>query len=347
MIVHSSVIKRFVMKNFNHILASIIIFCVSLFLLSCKKQIAEPIAAQSELSSESNNPSQCTPTTIGVYSVYPSNPATGEWTTLAQKWYENGKVKFLKAKHGSFATPILDPILDYLFNLEWAEVSYQGNQVYLIDVPNNRTIMRVTLDNQGRPVASYYNYSPIGSSEFTHDTTYYYYNGDRLDYLISLYVTTVDSYTPYAGFRKYVFSYDSWGNLVKAEFPGAHSLNIEYDYTKPVSGIINNFHLTSPLKLLEYMELIQLPMHHTITKTDFGMYSGYPPPGYFTEITHLSYKDYVITDGLVRSYVNDDPYRIVTIYNGWDCTAASSTSTANKSGNAISSLKEFQQLYRR
>ena len=333
------------MKKLNYLLSLGILLSAAVVISSCKKEISQPLGKQSVIPTQTNNTADCKPAFLGVYEEYPGNPASGIWTTLAQKWYADGKVKYLKAKHASSATPVLDPILDY-FDLQWGEVSYQGNQVYLTDVLNNRVMLRVTLDDQGRPVATYYSYNSPTSSGFMRDTTYYYYSGDRLDYLISLYTTTTDSYTPYSGYRKYIFSYDSHGDLIKAEFPGSYALHIEYDYSKPVTGIINNFQCSSSLKLLEYLDLIKLPMDYAITKTDFGTLYAFAGANIFSEINHVSYNNYVIDNGLVKSYQLDDPYRrSTTLYNGWDCGSVPALSADGKSIHPISNLKEFQDLY--
>ena len=151
--------------------------------------------------------------------------------------------------------------------------------------------------------------------------------------------TTVDAPAPYHGYRKFIFSYDSWGNLVSAAYPGGQGtrLTIQYDYKKPVMGMIDNFQVTSSLKLLQYLELIRLPMHHAIVMTNFEV--GYST--YFSEIHRSTYKNYIISNGLVQSYVYDDPYRPVTFYNGWDC----GSSSASNPDNAIANLKEFQEVY--
>ena len=331
------------MKNYLLIGSTI---SASMFLFGCKKQIVEPIEIQSTSSIAVNPTSQCRAATLGVYSVYPSSPANGEWTTLAQKWYANdGKVKYLKAKHGGWTGTFLDPILDLMFDLNWGEVLYQGNQVYLKDVVNNRVMMRVTVDNHGRPLASYYDYEPSPGT-YMHDTTYYYYDDNRLESIISLYERTTFGPIPYVGWRKFVFSYDDWGNLVKAEFPGNNRLNVQYDYTKPVEGIISNFHVTSPLKLLEYMELIKLPMHHAVIRTNFEVASYYNVPyEVYNEVRNSQYKDYVITNGLVRSYAYDDPFRVITFYNGWECAPAPSVIGTVLPENAVSNLKQFKQMY--
>jgi hypothetical protein len=317
------------MKYFHKLFACGGILCASIFSFSCKKQFTEPTAVQPEISSQAGNGSQCKPAVFGAYA--------SEWITLAQKWYVNGKVKYLKAKHAGYTGTVLDPFGES-FDLAWGEVSYEGNQVYLKDVLNNRLLMRVTLDDLGRPVATYYD-NEAAADNFVRDTTYYYYNANGLDYMISLFVTTVDAPTPYHGYRKFLFSYDTWGNVVKAEIPQSMRLNIQYDYTKPVVGIIDNFQLTSSVKLLQYMELINWPMHHAIVRTSFEV--GYA--NYYSEIFHSDYKDYIISNGLVQSY--REPNRAVTFYNAWDCGLSNSLSAPAKPANGIFTLKQFQEVY--
>ena len=320
------------MKKNSLLYAGSMILCASLLFLSCKKQVVEDIALQSSTSPPSVNGTECRPAVFGAYSSSP-NPANDRWITLAQKWYDNGKVKYLKAKSTRFTSTFFNPFLELMYEFEWAEVLYQGNQVYLRDQLNDHALMRVTLDDQGRPAASYYYYQQVGTLTYWYDTTYYYYNGSRLDEMISLYHTNgYNSHFPTHSWRKYMFFYDTWGNVITAGVGDGSDFSIEYDYTKPVQGIILNYQLTSSLSLLEHMELIKLPMHHAITKIGFG-----------TPSTITEYKDYEIVDGLVRSYVYVQPNSMyqdkTTFYNGWDC------GTNINSGNAIANLKQFQDLY--
>ena len=324
------------MKNLINVSIGSMMFCASLVLISCKKQIAEKAALPSEASPQTVSAGPCKPAVLGMYD--------GEWQTLAQKWYSNGKVKYLKAQRGRW-TPTFDELRDFKFVLDWGQVSYQGNQVYLTDVTKDQVMMRVTLDNQGRPIATYYDYRPSAGT-YMRDTTYYYYKGDRLDYMISLYGRIPDEAfpTPIHGWWKFVFSYDDKGNVTKAEFPESLRYIITYDYTKPVTGIMNNLHITSSLKLLEYLELIELPMHYAVTSINMESLSWYPDPAYH-EVFYSPYKDYAITDGLVNSYVGDFPFKIVTFYNGWECGTGPLMNVTNAHGKIISNLQQFHQLY--
>ena len=322
------------MKKFTYASGAIVL--ASLLLFSCKKEIQSHNTESVISSPQTIASTECKPAVLGAYS--------GTWTTLAQKWYENGKVKYLKARHGSTLATFIDPILEFLFDLNWGEVTYAGNQVYLKDVADNRMQMRVTLDDAGRPVASYYNYKPYSyGNEYTHDTTYYYYDGDRLDYFISIYETVPYGTIHLYQYRKYQLSYDAFGNLTQAEFPGHSKFTVQYDYTRPVSGVISNFNMTSSVKILEYLELIKLPMHHAVTETTVEIASS--QPGMYWTLSSAQYKDYVITDGLVRSYVFDGFPGKIIFYNGWECGNGSLQNAASKLRGGIASLKQFQELY--
>ena len=331
--------KPLVMKNFIYFFANSLMVCAALLVLGCKKQFVDNQELPTSASLQVNNANQCRPAILGAYDL-----SYKEWRTLAQKWYSNGRVKYLKAKFGGPADVGMNSWLEG-FDLKWGEVSYEGNQVYLKDVLNANFSMRVTLDNDGRPVASYYYYK-FEPNYHLYDTTYYYYKNDRLDYMISLFELSFYSPTPIFLYRKYVFSYDSYGNLVRAEFPDNARLNVQYDYTKPGTSIHSNLQVTSSLKLLEYMELIQLPSHHAATRTNFEVVN-YPgtPYEYFSEVFYAEYRDYVIEGGLVQSFVYYQPYRQIVLYNGWDCGTTSSINTNNSPENAVSNLQQFQKMY--
>ena len=334
------------MKKFSYVLAGSCVVLASL-LLSCKKEI--PVQKEGALAPKTEIITSTQPATVteckpAVFGAFQPVGSSAPWTTLAQKWYSNGKVKYLKAKHPGAVATFTDPVLEFLFDLTWGEITYAGNQVYLKDVAENRMQMRVTLDDAGRPVASYYDFRPYpDGNEYVHDTTYYYYDGDRLDYFIS-----ISERVPYGTvhlhqYRKYQLSYDSWGNLIKAEFPGHSRFVAQYDYSKPVSGIISNFNLTSSLKILEYMELIKLPMHHAITETAVQVRG---PSDQYSTLSSAEFKDYVIEDGLVRSYVCEALFTTIIFYNGWECGSSSPQNAAAKPGNDITSLKQFQEWYK-
>ena len=199
------------MKSLTYLFAGSVIVCGLLIILSCKKQHLETKADLSIAPLQIAATTECRPAVFGAISS-----STG-WLTLAQKWYSSGKVKYLKAKSARFTSTFFNPFLELMYEFEWAEVLYQGNQVYLRDQLNDHALMRVTLDDQGRPAASYYYYQQVGTLTYWYDTTYYYYNGSRLDEMISLYHTNqYNSHFPVHSFRKYKFSYDTWGTASEA-----------------------------------------------------------------------------------------------------------------------------------
>jgi hypothetical protein len=159
---------------------------LSVCFFSCQKQLRwpdEPTTPTVQLLPETN----CKPAVLGVFTG-------GSWTTIAQKWYVNSKLSYLKA--------IIEPTgTEPGLQMDWGQLTYEFNQVYLRDVAdNNRTVLRITVDAEGRAEASYY-YNE-NSNGFHYDTTYYYYTGKRLDSTISIYETATTH-----SWQKYKFSY--------------------------------------------------------------------------------------------------------------------------------------------
>jgi len=262
-------------------------------LFSCQKQLRWPDEPTVKLLPETN----CKPAVLGVY-------AGASWTTIAQKWYVNSKVGYLKTM---IAASGEEPALQ----IDWSELTYEFNQVYLRDaLNNNKIIMRVTIDADGRPEASYY-YNGAHT-----DTTYYYYTDKRLDSTISIYqVQSLNSW------EKYKFSYDIYGSIEKIEgFPNVQQLNFKYDYTRPVAGIVCNYQLSIPLKLMAFMELVKLPARHEI----------------------VEYQNYMINgSGLVHNYLSNNN----TYYTGWECGTMNSPMVGSGRQQGITSLTEFKALY--
>ena len=283
------------MRKFNPCF-SLIVLAASFCFSSCQKQLRwpdEPVTPGVQLLPETN----CKPAVLGVQSG-------SSWTTIAQKWYVNSKVSYLKT--------IIDPSgIEPGLSMDWGELTYEFNQVYLRDVAsNNKIVMRVTVDADGRPEASYY-YNGSHS-----DTTYYYYTGKRLDSTISIYEIDATH-----SWQKYRFSYDIYGSVEKIDgFPNVQQLQFVYDYTKPVAGIIWNFQLATPIKLMEFMELVKLPMRHAF----------------------MQYKDCMINgNGLTHSYMASSN----TYYNGWECGIVNSPMSGSGRQQGITSLNEFKALY--
>jgi hypothetical protein len=332
------------MRKFNP-LFNLIALAASLLLFSCQKELRwppeEPPAAGVQVLPETD----CKPAVFGLH----SEPTSGtSWTTFMQKWYKDSKLTYLKALIGPSPTFAGTGGIEPGLALDWGEVSYDGNQVYLKDLAKNLVVMRVTVNSQGRPEASYYyNQTNNADNAYQYDTTYYYTTGSRLDSTISIYETVLTGTTPFNGWQKYKFSYDIYGSIQQIEgYPGLFRLSFEYDYSKAVSGIISNYHLNMPMKLMEYLELVKLPMRHALAKVELAQYSS--SSNSFNVLVQQQYQDYAITgSGLVHSYVmkNGNSNNKYTFYNGWECGKVNSPMSGSGPQRGITGVDEFKLLY--
>ena len=313
-----------------------ILIVLATSLLSCQKSLHWPPEEQ-PLVVQVLPETDCKPAVFGLN----SEPASGNsWIKLAQKWYSNNKLTYLKAFIGESPTFAGPDGMEPALTLDWAQVTYDGNQAYLKDAVKNKVVMRVTINGQGRAEASYYrNETNNADGAYQYDTTYYYSTGLRLDSTVSIYETLLSGTTPFNGWQKYIFKYDEYGNIIKIEgFPIQLKLNFEYDLSKPLSGIISNYHLNTPIKLVEYMELVRLPMHHALVKFEVSN-NG-------TILQKQEYQDYQIDkSNLVHSYVMTSGSNKYTFYNGWDCGMVNTAANVNGAQFGISSRDEFIQRY--
>ncbi|HYF33049.1 MAG TPA: hypothetical protein VD993_18120 [Chitinophagaceae bacterium] len=123
------------------------------------------------------------------------------------------------------------------------------------------------------------------------------------------------------------------GNLLRIDGTDGNVIEIFYDYSKPVNGLQSNMVLNNSFKLVEHLELLELPMHHEVTRIE---YNDSP----------RNYTDYVVEDGLVISYKwNGFGFSNHTYYTGWDCGGSPATRAIDKKG--INSLEQFRQVYPR
>lgn len=297
---------------------------------SCKKEIgpnANP-AEPSVKGSSMMGASSCKPVVFGATIGYPGVP--NKWVTLMQKWYgQNGKPAFLKAH---FFTEMNDfSMLEH--SIEWGVLTYHNNnQVYLHN--GGQLNMRVTVDAQNRPAASYYRHDHFPKGTYLIDTCYYHYTGNRLDAVENLYV---NSYGGRSNFARYTFFYDGFGNLVRIDrwTPSFNttSMFLSYDYARPVSGMVAIPQVTIPFKLLEYMDLLKFPIHHQLTQvTGFG--------------NNWQFNNYSLTgSGLVSSYEAAGLHHR-KFYTGWDCSGMHASAEAARSAqNSLNSLNDFNQMF--
>ena len=313
-----------------------IVLLSALFFNSCTKQVAEEVTTEKSTSIFTNT-SGCKPVVFGVFSE--QHAGGSGWETSMQKWYgNNGKVAYIKATlHWSTVFGGPEPVVPF------AEVTYHNNnQVYVRNVLTNDTVMRVTLDAQQRPAASYFRHDRLPDARLI-DTSYYHFTGDRLDSIIRFMLPffSLDR----IAFHKLKFFYDVYGNLTKVELHSPldipRSMYFTYDYSKPVTGMLASAQIDRPYTLLQYLDILQFPVHHQIINASRDGNAVF----FFTDI-FSEYSDYhVLGNGLVQSYKNVGHFVTHTYYTGWQCDATPTADAANRKRTDINSLDDFRRLF--
>src|SRR2546430_4044916 len=95
--------------------------------------------------------------------------------------------------------------------------------------------------------------------------------------------------------------------------------------------MIGNYNFFTPLKLMEFMDLIEFPHHHQLTKVVYGAY--WPGSSLEDETYRVFYWIYRngVTNaaGTLLSYQTDNPPYDNTFYNAWDCSGKEPWQTIN------------------
>lgn len=332
-------------KNYLH---GIIILCASLLMLSCKKEISPDGAidgsAPSEQAALQANSNDCKPTVFGVFVRRPDGVT--KWQTLMQKWYDpNGKLAYLKA-HYIWDD---DDYSAFFFSLDFGAVTYHGNQVVVTDVFTNKMVFRATLNTDGLPEATYFYSDPQPGFPGVIDTTYYYYTGARLDSIFMIHRFGPSDTSPINGI--YRFTYDMHGNLLRissGDTPGSFRQQFGYNYGQLVSGMLGNFQFSEPLKLLEYMDLLKIPVHHQLTDVVAGPYTpGFSYPFDIYPIDRQQYTDHILdAGGRVYSYIDRgaSPW-VNTLYTGWECAGAAPQAATSMERMGFITREDFQRKY--
>jgi hypothetical protein len=244
------------------------------------------------------------------------------WENLLLKWYDNaGKLKYVKF-HLDWSSAYLNNGRDTSDDLalDYGEVNYTNDEIHLRDVYSNVEILRVKLDNMGRPAVTWY-YNPNSRSAFAwpKDTSYYYYSSsNRIDSIIQ-HKSDLDGKYPFV--IPFKFNYDPDGNLVSINSPGGIvDFEFRYDYTQLNHGMATVNMFTAPTKMLEFMDLLTFEQHHQLKEV--REYSG----GYF--VHDWNYERITRdSDGKVTSWGSG--YLLNRWYTAWDCNSSTIVSSKN------------------
>jgi hypothetical protein len=333
------------MKTSNRLLGcSFVLLGAMLLFNSCKKKVVEELPQES-IASTGMAGNNCKPVVLGVYSKY--SDGQNYWNTIMQKWYgSDGKLEYLNANF------YRDPHqYSYLhLSIVWAKLVYTNNtQVYFENRYSSGPpylTMRVTLDEQGRPVSSNH-FHDVGSRDtrsHIRDLSYYYFTGKRLDSTISYSTENYGSQTV----NKYTFYYDTYGNLQvvtrnDGQYESGNYMQLKYDYSKPVAGMQSPLEVTVPYKLLEYMDLLHFPIRHQLIEVTANWRNLYNRGAGWKFTNHTLQEN-----GFTHSYNASQPVGAYsnTYYTGWECGSATpGQDPTNRQRNSIKSLEDFEQAY--
>ncbi|HKP33076.1 MAG TPA: hypothetical protein VJT83_10120 [Chitinophagaceae bacterium] len=318
------------------------------FLFSCKKQINKPGTNELPAVSIPSN-INCKASNFAVMVEFPNQ--FQQWHNLMQRWYgTDGKISHIKA----MMSPHFNEFAEFTHKLEYGEVTYPApNQIRVRDVLRDRLVMRVTLDPSGKPEASYYYNIPLPNQIGEIDTTYYHYVGGRLDHIfhIQQFLQGPDLANALpARFTRYNFIYDMYGNLIRMESgnsQGSFKMHITYDYSKPITDMMTAHYVLYDLRLLDYLDVLHMPVHHQPVQVWEGAYdpgSVYPYETYPIEI--FDYANFsMLPNGLVWKYNDTEGYSKKTYYTGWDCDDAIITSAAKDKAKPIETFEAFKKRY--
>jgi hypothetical protein len=303
-----------------------------IFFTGCQKHIEQPTAQETKSQSSITTASACKPAIFGIY-------RGGSWTTIVQKWYAGEKIQYIKTHFSAGLAGALyhsEPIL----NIDWGEVTYEGDQVRVRDVAKGRLVFRATIDASGKPLASYlYNYVNDQNQTVFIDTSYYYYGGNVLNYIIQLYEYRSNNSPTGRGWEQYTFGYGTWGAGYSAK---NEETVVNFTYGMSVNGTYNDYTLTTSFKMLEYLDLTKLFTNSTMNRITMTRQHGtYLPYTYFDR----QYFNYSATGGLVGYYLTPLSPGVQDYYIGWECVPTVTGTAASARNSTIMTLDQFQKLY--
>jgi hypothetical protein len=291
-------------------------YCIVLAALSfsCQKEMKLNRDAEAK-NSITNTATNCKPVGLGLLVNVPNEPQL--WFNLMLKWYgSNGKLSHIKA---FIEEALPSNLFNPAFNLDYGEVLYDNDMIYLRDVLVDKIILKVKLDASGRPIASWFDglYHNIPMTDTTH---LYYTAAGVLDSITRSYrIGTLPHQIPLN--TTYRCEYDHLGNIIHLNEPSGR-VNFKYDYTRTNPGLVPHYVVSIPLKLLEYLELLQFPHYNLLTTANSGALipgQGYPDD---TFIVHLWNFFSPRNNSTGQIYYYEDRSYFLTsdnFYSAWDC----------------------------
>jgi len=290
------------------ILRLLTLVCIALSIVtSCKKSI-------NEKEEETNSVALATPDNsckaIGLGLAFNDNTGNPRWENLMLKWFNGqGRIDNLKSIiYWYFQSPSSN---SKAFALDYGKVTYDGDEVHVRDVLYNDEVFKVKLDAQKRPIISWFDHHGRNFSTFRYDTSYYFYNSDNQ--LESMIMHRADVSGGH-GIFNLQFNYDPAGNLVLVNIAGG-TYEFRYDYTRTNTGMVSNYLISVPIKLLEYLDLLKLNHHHQLQSVLSRAPGGYPVLGW--QYLNIETNPF----GKVTRYDGTDGSPINTYYTAWDCNS--------------------------
>jgi hypothetical protein len=266
---------------------------------------------------------------IGLGLAVQNSPGHTAWENLMLKWFNSqGKIDHLKADiYWYYQSSSAN---SKAFTLDYGEVTHLNDQVHVRDVLHNVEVFKVKLDAQNRPMISWFDHHGISMGTFRYDTSYYFYNADnQLESVIVHRAGILGG----VGIFNMQFQYDPAGNLVLADVPDG-TYEFRYDYTRTNTGMVSNYLISTPIKLLEYLDLLKLNHHHQLQSVMWRADGGIPVLGWaYWNIETNPF-------GKVTRYDGSAISPIPTYYTAWDCNGTNMIQSKNPSQS------EFMKLVR-
>jgi hypothetical protein len=290
-------------KNFR---SSISLMVCILILISCQKEIKTP-NKETPAGLTANVSNSCKPVGLALYRT-PEN----FWMNMMLRWYDAaGRISHLKA-----VVMEVENISQPLYSLDYGEVTYVNDMVYLRDVYTNKIVLSVKLDNMGHPQTSWFDGSFHASSPMADVSNFYYSASGTFDSVIISYRIG----NPSEPFTTIVYraEYDANGNTTHLTGP-PNRINFYYDYSKPNPGLVPHYVVSTPIKLLEYLDLFHLPHKNLLTEVTAGQYpSSYPYPDNTFPVYGWAFAS-PVTNSTGQIYYYEQNAGRSKYYAAWEC----------------------------